>query len=53
MVKAIELYACNKCGKYPIEKIVETSKDVLAKCPICPECGGETHFEKVRRLEDE
>ena len=52
MTKARELYACNKCGKYPIEKIVEIGKDQLAIEPQCPECGGETHFEKVREVEE-
>ena len=53
MVKAKELYACNKCGNYPIIKIVETTTDELIIEPACPKCGGETHFEKVRRVEEE
>lgn len=53
MVKAQELYGCNKCGKYPITKIVDTEVDELAKEPKCDKCGGDTHFEKVREIEEE
>jgi len=52
-VYAIELYACNECGKWPIRRRVNTAKD---KCIIedlkCPVCGGKTHFEKAYPEED-
>ncbi len=53
MVKARELYACNKCGKWPITKIVDTELDELSKAPCCDACGGETHFEKVYEVEEQ
>lgn len=52
-MRAIELFACNKCGRYPIKKEVETETDELAVEPTCPFCGGETHFEKARSLEED
>ena len=53
MVKAREFYGCNKCGKYPIVKLVDTETDKLAVEPRCDSCGGETHFEKVREVEED
>lgn len=47
---ARELYGCNNCGLYPIEKVVNLDEDELTVKPKCPKCGGDTHFEKVREI---
>jgi len=52
MVMAREMYACNKCGKWPIIKVVNVDSDKLTQEPRCPDCGGETHFEKAYEVEE-
>jgi len=54
MTMVRELWACEKCGKYPIVKLVDTNnKSQILKEEPCPFCGGKTHFEKVREVEEE
>ena len=52
MVMAREMYACNKCGKWPITKVVDIDRDKLTQEPRCPDCGGKTHFEKAYEVEE-
>ena len=47
-----EYYGCNKCGLYPIIKVINTDKDPKSVEPKCPKCGGKTHFEKVYGEDD-
>ena len=47
-VYAVEYWACNECGEWPIVRIVNTYPDGPPKDnPKCNVCNGETHFEKA------